>query len=134
MTAEQVLSIARGELGNTEVPAGSNRTKYGKWYGMNGQPWCMMFVQWCFAQAGAAELLLEQAEALEERGDFWPEYADIIAAWNEGTVLFDQEGMLVVFSHYVLGPYAMGTVELRLDYGQLAELVGAGGMARLGIG
>ena len=85
-------------------------------------------------RTGAAELLLEQAEALEERGDFWPEYADIIAAWNEGTVLFDQEGMLVVFSHYVLGPYAMGTVELRLDYGQLAELVGAGGMARLGIG
>lgn len=85
-------------------------------------------------RTGAAELLLEQAESLEERGDFWPEYADIIAVWNEGTVLFDQEGMLVVFSHYVLGPYAMGTVELRLDYGQLAELVGAGGMARLGIG
>ena len=89
---------------------------------------------WSHREDGAAELLLEQAEALEERGDFWPEYADIIAAWNEGTVLFDQEGMLVVFSHYVLGPYAMGTVELRLDYGQLAELVGAGGMARLGIG
>ena len=49
-------------------------------------------------------------------------------------MLFDQEGILVVFSHYVLGPYAMGTVELRLDYEQLAELVGAGGMARLGIG
>ena len=41
---------------------------------------------------------------------------------------------LVVFSHYVLGPYTMGTVELRLDCEQLAELVGAGGMARLGIG
>ena len=46
------LEIARGELGNTENPAGSNRTKYGAWYGWNGQPWCMMFVQWCFAQAG----------------------------------------------------------------------------------
>lgn len=46
------LEIARGELGRTESPAGSNRTKYGKWYGLDGQPWCMMFVQWCFAQAG----------------------------------------------------------------------------------
>ena len=85
-------------------------------------------------RAGAAELLLEKAEALEERGDFWPEYADIIAAWNEGTVLFDQEGMLVVFSHYELGPYSMGSVELRLSYEELADLVGPGGMARLGLG
>ena len=46
------LKVAQGELGNTESPAGSNRTKYGAWYGMDGNPWCMMFVQWCFAMAG----------------------------------------------------------------------------------
>ena len=46
------LEAARGELGRTEAPAGSNRTKYGAWYGLDGQPWCMMFVQWCYAQAG----------------------------------------------------------------------------------
>lgn len=80
----------------------------------------------------AAAALLEQAEKLDVRDDFWPEYADIIAHWNEGTVLFDQEGMRVVFSHYVLGPYSLGTVELCLDYGELAELVGSGGMERLG--
>lgn len=47
-----VLDVARGELGNTEHPAGSNRTRYGKWMGLDGQPWCMSFVQWCFDQAG----------------------------------------------------------------------------------
>lgn len=47
-----VLSIAAGQLGTTESPAGSNRTKYGKWMGLDGQPWCMSFVQWCFDQAG----------------------------------------------------------------------------------
>ena len=57
MTAEKVLSIARGELGNTESPAGSNRTKYGKWFGLDGYAWCMMFVMWCFSQAGALGLL-----------------------------------------------------------------------------
>ena len=57
MTAEKVLGIAWGELGTKESPANSNRTKYGKWYGMDGQPWCMMFVQWCFNQAGASALL-----------------------------------------------------------------------------
>ena len=50
--AKDVLKVAAGQLGVTESPAGSNRTKYGVWYGWNGQPWCMMFVQWCFAQAG----------------------------------------------------------------------------------
>ncbi len=47
-----VLKVAAGELGVTESPAGSNRTKYGKWMSLDGQPWCMSFVQWCFAQAG----------------------------------------------------------------------------------
>ena len=56
-TAEQILQVARGELGYKEVPAGSNRTKYGAWFGLNGQPWCMMFVQWCFRQAGGQDLL-----------------------------------------------------------------------------
>ena len=49
---KDVLTVARGELGNTESPAGSNRTKYGAWMKLDGQPWCMSFVQWCCAQAG----------------------------------------------------------------------------------
>ena len=49
----RALDIARRELGSTESPAGSNRTKYGQWLGLDGQPWCMSFVQWCFNQAGA---------------------------------------------------------------------------------
>lgn len=53
-TAERVLDIARAELGNTEAPANSNRTKYGRWYGLDSQPWCMMFVQWCFHYAGVS--------------------------------------------------------------------------------
>ncbi len=85
-------------------------------------------------RTGAAELLLEQAEALEAHTDFWPEYKDIIARWNEGAVLFDAEGMLVVFSHYVLGPYTMGTVELRLDCEHWGVWVGTGGLGGVGWG
>lgn len=29
-----------------------NDTIYGKWYGMNKEPWCGMFVSWCAAQLG----------------------------------------------------------------------------------
>lgn len=51
-TVKALLAIARKELGNTESPAGSNRTKYGKWFGLDGHPWCMIFVMWVFAQLG----------------------------------------------------------------------------------
>ena len=57
MTAKEVLDIARGELGYKENPPDSNMTKYGKWFGLNGQPWCMMFVMWCFKQAGYYDAL-----------------------------------------------------------------------------
>ena len=57
MDANKVLAVARGELGNTESPAGSNRTKYGKWFGLDGYAWCMIFVMWCFGQVGALKLL-----------------------------------------------------------------------------
>lgn len=51
-TAKKILSVAVKELGNKEQPAESNRTKYGKWYGMDGQPWCAMFVSWVFERGG----------------------------------------------------------------------------------
>ena len=60
--ASELLDIARGELGAREAPAESNRVKYNAWYygrevAGAAYPWCMVFVQWCFAQAEAAALL-----------------------------------------------------------------------------
>lgn len=54
---KDLLDLARKELGYRESPSGSNKTKYGAWYGLDGQPWCMMFLQWLFYQAGASALL-----------------------------------------------------------------------------
>lgn len=61
MTAERILDLARGELGTTESPAGSNNIKYNtEYYGRevkgSGYPWCCTFVWWLFQQAGATEL------------------------------------------------------------------------------
>jgi len=54
MSVQKVMEIARGELGYTEYPPGSNRTKYWQEYGegWQGQPWCVAFLWWCFRQAG----------------------------------------------------------------------------------
>ena len=86
-------------------------------------------------QKGAAELLLEKAGEQDEevRAGYYPEYAEVITNWYEGTVLFDSAGMTVVYSPYELGPYALGTVELQVGYDELAELLGPGGLARLGL-
>jgi hypothetical protein len=50
VTPQDVLNIARKEIGYKET--GNNRNKFGAWYGMNGQPWCAMFVSYCFYTAG----------------------------------------------------------------------------------
>lgn len=56
-TAQQVLDVARGEIGQTEQPRGSNLTKYGAWYGVNPAPWCAMFCSWVLNMAGAGNLI-----------------------------------------------------------------------------
>src|SRR3954464_12799599 len=54
MARQSILNIAQAEVGTTENPAGSNRTKYGVWYGLNGVPWCAIFVSWVYNKAGHA--------------------------------------------------------------------------------
>jgi hypothetical protein len=51
MTGADVLAVAAREIGYREIAGKIN--KYGAWYRMNGVPWCMQFVQWCYYQAGA---------------------------------------------------------------------------------
>lgn len=51
-TVEDVLRVARAEIGTKENPPRSNRTKYGEWYSWNGVPWCAIFVSYCFYMAG----------------------------------------------------------------------------------
>lgn len=56
-TANQLLTIARKQLDICENPPSSNNVRYNTWYyGRevmgSAYPWCMVFVQWVFAQAG----------------------------------------------------------------------------------
>lgn len=62
-TANDVLKIAASQIGVCESPAGSNKTKYGKEFGMNGQPWCSIFLWWCFNHAKAGKLYPHNANA-----------------------------------------------------------------------
>lgn len=48
----RIIEIASMEIGVEEMPANSNETKYGKWFGLDGVAWCGMFVSWVYANAG----------------------------------------------------------------------------------
>lgn len=56
MTAQELINIAKNEIGVKENPANSNNVKYNTWYygkSVSGAayPWCAAFVSWCFKSA-----------------------------------------------------------------------------------
>lgn len=48
---KKIIEIAEKEIGYVESPKNSNKTKYGKWFGLDGLAWCGMFVSWVYSQA-----------------------------------------------------------------------------------
>jgi len=55
-----VIDIAKSQLNYRET--GNNDTIYGKWFGLNNQPWCAMFVSWCYDQAGLVSKVAAQTK------------------------------------------------------------------------
>ncbi len=62
-TAADFVNVAYRENGYAE--SGSNRTKFGQWFGMDGEAWCAIFVSWCFAQVGMGSVMPKTASAGE---------------------------------------------------------------------
>ena len=83
MSLSKVLDVARGEVGNTEFPPGSNRTKYGEAYGMNGVPWCVIGLWWVFQVAGEGMAFFGGAKTAR---------CSVLMEW------YKQQGMLVPFT------------------------------------
>lgn len=52
MSRQSILNTAAAENGTKEAPKDSNKTKYGKWYGLDGEKWCCIFVSWVYYHAG----------------------------------------------------------------------------------
>ena len=55
-----VVDAAKSQLNYKET--GNNDTIYGKWYGLNNNPWCAMFVSWCYDQAGLVSKVAAQTK------------------------------------------------------------------------
>ena len=61
--ASEVLKVSASQIGVTESPKNSNRTKYGKAFGENGVPWCSQFLWWDFQKAKAGSLFPHNSNA-----------------------------------------------------------------------
>jgi len=53
MTAQELIKIAKSQIGVKENPPGSNNVIYNTWYygkpvSGSAYPWCAVFVSWCF--------------------------------------------------------------------------------------
>lgn len=53
---QKALLEAVKHIGAKEQPAGSNRTQFGKWFGVDGVPWCAIFASYCFV-LGSGQVL-----------------------------------------------------------------------------
>lgn len=120
VTLKKVLANAVAEVGYSESPAGSNRTKFGAWYPMNGSPWCAMFVSWCFRDGldsiyGKYARTDTKAKALNAKGRFVKGTAGL----KKGDVLFfnwgnpSYQGRFLGISHtgFYLGKLADGRLK-----------------------
>ena len=62
MSVQKVLASAKAEVDAGYREGANNDTKFGKWYGLNNQPWCAMYVSWCFKEAGLSDLIAAQSK------------------------------------------------------------------------
>ena len=96
MSRQLLIEKATAELGTTENPAGSNKNKYGVWYGMNGQPWCAMFVSWVYEQAGHPLGTIDSARgyaSCQSGFNHWKASGELTQAPQPGDiVLYDWNG------------------------------------------
>ncbi len=86
--SDKLLEVAVKEIGYKEGKR--DNTKYGKWYGLQNEPWCAMFVSWCADKAGISENIIPKHAAclqgekwFKRRGwwkgrDYTPKGGDII--------------------------------------------------------
>lgn len=54
---DRVLSVAKKYVDAKYKEGRNNDTIFGKWFGLNNQPWCAMFVSYVFAEAGLTNLV-----------------------------------------------------------------------------
>jgi len=72
-TVARIIEVAKAEVGTIEGPK-DNETKYGKWTGMNFQPWCQSFVSWCAFTSGLNPKKYPKSASTVAASDFFKKH------------------------------------------------------------
>jgi peptidoglycan hydrolase-like protein with peptidoglycan-binding domain len=96
MSRASIIETAKSQLNVIEVPAGSNKQKYGEWYGMNGVKWCAIFVSWVYDKAGHPLGKVETGKGYhycQGAFNFWKTTGELTKNPRQGDiVLYDWKG------------------------------------------
>jgi cell wall-associated NlpC family hydrolase len=129
---ERALAEAVRQLGVHESPPGSNRTAFGRWFGVDGVPWCAIFVSYCYARgAGVTVCRGWHGAGVNPRG---VAYVPTLEAWLRATGRWlarsavPQPGDLAVFDWDGGAPDHVGLVVCPLGRGRIATVEGNTGV------
>jgi len=127
----KALAQARRFVGVVEQPPGSNRTPFGRWFGADGEPWCAIFLSYCF-KVGAGIVLCGGAGGAGVSANGCA-YVPTLERWLRET---DQwldgapaPGDIAVFNWDGGPPDHAGIVERLLDEGRFVSIEGNSGGA-----
>ena len=116
-SAGKLIDVAANEIGYHEKASNSNLdnktansgsanyTKYGKWYGMNGVPWCAEFVSWSANQAGIPTDVIPKYAATKSGYQWFKDKHQTVSAANS------KAGDIVFFTNSSQGIHHTGIVE-----------------------
>ena len=123
----RALAEAAKWLGTREEPPGSNRTPFGAWFGLDGVPWCNIFVSYCFA-VGARTIIAAgfDAAGCTPRGCA---YVPSTEAWLRSTGMWlghrpPRPGDLAIYNWDGGAPDHIGIVESAGDDGSFTAIEG----------
>lgn len=128
----KALAEARRHLGVRESPAGSNRTLFGRWFGVDGVPWCAIFASYCY-ERGAGIVLCRgwHGAGVYAKG---VTYVPTLEAWLRASGCWldadeiPRAGDLAVFDWNGGAPDHVGLVEHPLGRGRIATVEGNTGV------
>ena len=125
---ERALAEAVKHLGSKEKPAGSNRTPFGEWFGVDGVPWCNIFVSYCF-QVGAGYTICKGFKGAGAYPGKGSTYVPTTEAWLQAAGFWvgrtePQPGDIAIFNWDGGVPDHIGIVEEALGGGRFHAIEG----------
>ncbi len=126
----RALAEALRHVGVKESPPGSNRTMFGRWFGVDGVPWCAIFVSYCF-DVGAGVVLCRgwHGAGVGTRG---VAYVPTLAAWLRATGRWvdgaPRQGDIAIFDWDGGEPDHVGIVVIATPGGSLETVEGNTGV------